>query len=240
MQKGKIISRPLRRFSWSAKGERDEGEKLVESTIIEWYLAKHRRQSKEEIDFINSSHPKSCPYCGCEHISKNGYASDGMQRFTCCRCKRRFNPLTGTIFDSRKIPISEWVEYLLHLFEFHSIRSSAYDNRNADSTGRYWLQKVFLVLDGIQDSVLLGGRVYIDEKFFSVVRKDIVTKDGKELRGISRNKICIATGTDGSSSFLIATGVSKLSESASLKTYGNHIAKVRASSTTWRSRTTYW
>ena len=225
MKKGKIVSRPLRRFSWPAKSERDERERLVESTIIEWYLAKHRRQCREEIGFINSNQPKSCPYCECERISRNGYTSDGIQRFVCNGCKKRFSPLTGTIFDSRKIPISEWGEYLLHLFEFHSIRSSAYDNRNADSTGRYWLQKVFLVLDGIQDSVILGGRVYIDEKFFSVVRRDIVTRDGKGLRGISRNKICIATGTNESSSFAIATGVSKLSESSSLKAYGNHIAK---------------
>lgn len=47
----------------------------------------------------------------------------------------------------------------------------------------------------------------------------------RDLGGISRNKICIATRTNGSSSFTVAAGISKLSESASLKTYGNHIAK---------------
>ena len=62
-----------------------------------------------------------------------------------------FTPLTNTIFDSHKIPISEWFEFLLSLFEFHSIKTSSYDNRNVESTGRYWLLKVFEVLKGIQD-----------------------------------------------------------------------------------------
>ena len=54
----------------------------------------------------------------------------------------------GTLFDSRKIPLSEWVEFLLHLFEFHSVKTSARDNRNAESTGKYWLAKVFSALEG--------------------------------------------------------------------------------------------
>ena len=57
--------------------------------------------------------------------------------------------LTNTIFDSKKIPISEWIEYLLHLFEFHPINSTAYDNRNSPTTGKYWLIKTFEVLKGI-------------------------------------------------------------------------------------------
>ncbi len=106
---------------------------------------------------------------------------------------------------------------------FHSF--SAFDNRNAESTGRYWLKKIFLVLKNIQDNILLKGTVYIDECFFSVINKDIKKKDGKKLRGISQNKICVATGVDSSHSFFLVTGVSKLSEKACLNTYGEHIKK---------------
>ena len=34
-------------------------------------------------------------------------------------------PLTGTVFDVHKIPVSEWIEYMIHLFEFHFLSSSA-------------------------------------------------------------------------------------------------------------------
>ena len=96
--------------------------------------------------------------------------------------------MTNTIFDSKKIPISEWIEYLLHLFEFHSINSTAYDNRNSPTTGKYWLIKTFEVLKGIQNDVVLDGTVYLDETYFTKVRSKLVTKDGKKLRGISRKK----------------------------------------------------
>ena len=97
-------------------------------------------QKEEEITFINSIKIYDCPYCG-GSVNKNGHRKDGLQRYICCDCKRKSNPLTNTIFDSHKIPISEWIEYLLHLFEFHSVKTSAIDNRNSDTTGRYWLFK---------------------------------------------------------------------------------------------------
>ena len=75
------------------------------------------------------------------------------------------------------------------MFEFHCINSTAYDNRNSPTTGKYWLIKAFEVLKGIQDDVVLDGTVYLDETYFTKVRSKLVTKDGKKLRGISRNKI---------------------------------------------------
>ncbi|MDQ9889225.1 hypothetical protein, partial [Acinetobacter pittii] len=120
-------------------------------------------------------------------------------------CKHSFNPLSNTIFDSRKIPISEWIEYLLHLFEFHSIKTSAADNRNSNTTGQYWLIKVFEVLKGIQDDVVLDGRIWLDETYFSKKKSDEILKDGKKLRGISRNKIGVGVATDGKHSIFIVT-----------------------------------
>ena len=64
-----------------------------------------------------------------------------MQKYSCRGCGRSFNPLTGTLFGSRKIPLSEWVEFLLHLFEFHPAKTPARDSRNAESSGKYWLAK---------------------------------------------------------------------------------------------------
>lgn len=113
--------------------------KLMISTLGEWYDAEHRKASLEEVEFVNSIIPKCCPYCGDGHLCKNGFQTRTRIRIWLCKkCGRKSSPLTGTIFDSRKIPLSEWIEYLIHLFEYHSVSTSASDNkmRNPpDSTG---------------------------------------------------------------------------------------------------------
>ena len=138
--------------------------------------------------------------------------------------RKKFNPLTGTVFSDKKIPITEWISYLLSLFEFHSIRSASRDNRNAGSTGKYWLKKVFAVLEDCQKDVMLSGNVYVDEIFFSVVTRKIVEKNGKKLRGISRNKICVMVGIDNSGHIVInAEQTSKPSNKSTWAALGAHI-----------------
>lgn len=196
----------------------------MQDTVLEWYEAKHRTASINEVAFINSVPITKCHWCGSEHSHKNGTNDIGIQRYECAECGVGFNPLSNTIFDSRKIPISEWIEYLLHLFEFHSIRSSAYDNRNASSTGKYWLIKVFRILKGIQNNVVLQGTIVLDETYLPVIKSKEVIKDGKKLRGISKNKIGVACAKDDKGNLiLIATGTSKPSKKSTWEAYGSHI-----------------
>ena len=156
---------------------------------------------------------------------KSGCRKDGIQRYLCKECNRRFTSLTNTIFDSRKIPISEWIEYLLHLFEVHSIQSTAYDNRNSPTTSKYWLLKVFEVLKGIQDDVKLDGTIYLDETYLSKIKSETITKNGKKLRGISRNKIGIGVACDDKHSIFIVTYTSKPSRTSTKRTYEKYITK---------------
>ncbi|MDY2913825.1 MAG: hypothetical protein SOV58_04250 [Candidatus Enteromonas sp.] len=58
------------------------------------------------------------------------------------------------MFYSHKIPISEWIEYPIHLFKFHSA-TPARGGRN--TIGFSWIGKVFAALDGCQDGVVLSG-----------------------------------------------------------------------------------
>ena len=90
---------------------------MMVSTISEWYDAKHRKPSKEEVYFINSIVIEECPFCGSKRIRRDGFnKKTGLAIRECKTCGRKFNPLAGTIFDSRKIPFSEWIEFLVHLF----------------------------------------------------------------------------------------------------------------------------
>ena len=111
------------------------------------------------------------------------------------------------------------------MFEFHSINSTAYDNRNSPTTGKYWLIKTFEVLKGIQNDVVLDGTVYLDETYFTKVRSKLVTKDGKKLRGISRNKIGVGVACNETKSIFIVTGTSKPSRKSTKETYSQHIAR---------------
>ena len=215
----------LRRFSWEGKESKDEKESLVEETVLEWYEAKHRKASAKELELINSVQVSACPYCAADKIVKNGHSSEGIQRYKCSMCNGRFTAITGTIFDNRKIPISEWIEYLLHLFEFHSLNTSAFDNRSASSTGRYWLFKAFAVLKDIQHNVQLSGKVYLDELYLPVIKSETDKKEnGAKLNGLSRNKICVccAVDSDGNSLF-IQSGRGKPSMEEIWSAYGSHI-----------------
>lgn len=218
--------KPLRTFSWSNEDQKTPSQVLVEDTVIEWYEAKHRSVSLSEVDFINSIPLRSCPHCGSVSFVRNGKRKpDRIQLYLCKNCGKKFNPLTNTIFEDRKIPISEWIEYLLHLFEYHSITSSAFDNRNANSTGRYWLAKVFEVLKDVQKDVVLEGRIVMDETYLPKITSETVIKNGKKLRGISRNKlgVDVAINEDKNISVYISTGNSKPSRRSTWNCYGPHI-----------------
>ena len=226
--KSKHISpwgKSLRILPWDKLNEEPTlTEELISSTVREWYDAKHRKASKEEVDLINSIAIDMCPYCGSVEFIRYGYKPNGIQQYKCNSCGSKFSALTNTIFQDRKIPISEWIEYLVHLFEFHSIVTSARDNRNASTTGTYWLHKVFTVLDDIQSDVMLEGNIYLDELFFPVMKKDEVKKDGKKLRGISRNKIAVGCAYDDSGNLLmVVENTSKPSDRSTWKAFGKHI-----------------
>lgn len=214
----------LRKISWDESADKTKSQDLISATVHEWYDAKHRSPSNEEVELINSIEINNCRICGSTNIIRYG-KKDGVNRYYCKDCHHTFGPLTGTIFSDRKIPISEWIEYLLHLFEFHSINTSSRDNRNASSTGKYWLLKVFEVLKHYQDNIILQDKVYLDETYFTVKKAQIKTHpDGKKYKGISRNKLCVGAAKDiHGRVVLIYESTSKPSLKSTWNSLGSHI-----------------
>lgn len=195
------------------------------SRLDQWYDDKHRNVGDEEIALVNSIAIADCPFCGSAKICRAGFRRDGIRLILCKGCGRRFNPLTGTLFDSRKIPVSEWLQFIYGLAGYASLSLSSGENMNAKSTGKYWILKLFSLLDGCQDGVILKGTVTIDETFFPAVRGDLVRKGGKKLRGISRNQLAVATAVDEDGHILLVDeGVSKPSTRSTLRCYAGHIA----------------
>lgn len=225
--KNKDIFEPFRGSSfgdlpWDRNRE-DKFESLLDDTASEWYEAKHGSPTVKEILLINALEIPDCPWCGSSDFIRYGMTHSGIRRYLCRDCRRTFVPLTQTLFDSKRIPMSEWMEYLFHLMEFHSLVTSARDNRNARSTGKYWLLKLFDLLDGYQDSIAVSGRVWIDETMFPVVESDRTAVGGRRLRGISRNLTAAGCATDGIHTFLVSEGTSKPSMLSTWRAYGSRI-----------------
>jgi len=188
------------------------------------YAARHRNVSESgEAELVNSYPPVKCPYCGSEKFCKRGFSDSGVQRYL-CSCKKTFIPTTGTIFDEHKISISEWMEYCLNLFRHVSITADSWNNKNAFTTSRYWLQKLFLTLENVQDDIVLAGDVWLDETYYSVRSQDIVRKEnGDELRGISRNQICIGAATNKIHTVFYIEGTGKPTQKRTLELFERHI-----------------
>ena len=111
----------------SFEGADSEGPigRLTKATVAEWNEQKHRRPSKEEIELIDSLFD-GCPHAvagdGIAHeCIKYGVTKLGIQKYLCKGCGRQFTPITGTVFDSKKIPISERAEFLVNLASYESL-----------------------------------------------------------------------------------------------------------------------
>ncbi len=84
---------------------------------------------------------------------------------------------------------------------------------------------MFYKLENCQNEVKLKGNIYLDEIFFPVITSKEETIDGKKLRGISRNKICVGVALDKDSLFIKVENTSKPSKLSTWNTLGSVIEK---------------
>ena len=199
-------------------------ELYVKRTFLDRYQERHPSLSEaEEADLVNYYVPECCPYCGSMNFVRNGYNPYGIIRYK-CECGKRFLPTTGTIFDSRKIPISEWIEYCLNIFRYVSFNAISWNNRNAISTSTYWTKKLFLTLENYQNPILLSKDVWLDETYYALMMRDRVQNpDGTFKRGLSSNQICIGVATDKVHTLCVCEGFGRPTKQRSFATFKDHI-----------------
>lgn len=141
------------------------------------------------------------------------------------REKLTFLSTTGTVFDERRISLSEWLEYRLNRFRHVSITADSGHNKNAFTTSRYGLRKLFLTREDSQKGIILSGTVWRDETYDTVRSEDIVYhEDGNKLRGLSRNPIGMGVATDNSHTIFLVEGAGKPSQKKSYAIFKDHIA----------------
>ena len=213
-----------RKTPWDGQ-QMNETQNFLYNHYVTKYEQKHPSLADAgEAAMVNSFVPACCPFCGADAFVLNGLDSVGIQRYKCQICGRRFKPTTGTIFDSRRIPISEWIEYCLNIFQYVSLNAGSWNNKNAFSTSKFWLEKLFLTLEDYQDSIVLDGTVWLDETYYSVMMRDRITDEaGRYLRGLSRNQIAIGVATNKRRTICFVEGLGKPSQAKSYATFINHI-----------------
>lgn len=227
MKHNKYLSKSRKATPWDDSDMRTASQEFIRSAYIEHYERNHKTLlESQEYQLINAFIPSHCPLCKSEEFTKFGFTKNRIQRYICKVCGKPFTVLNGTLFQDHKVPISEWIEFCLNLFHHVSISSDSRNNKNAMTTSRYWLQKLFLLLENYQDDIVLEGNVYFDETYYSVVRSDLILNpDGTKKRGISRNKICIAVGYDGTNVLCKVCGTGKPSIAKITKNFKGHIRK---------------
>lgn len=210
---------------WSLSDAATPLQRFIDSVNRRNYDNRHPSlDSTGEAEFINSYEQKSCRHCGSERIKMFGKTKNGIIRYRCNECGRTFTPITNTIFDSHKVSITEWMDFLLSIFGYGSMNLVSKTNRNAYNTTKYWMDKVFLVTRGCQDSTVLEGTVWIDESYYSVRNDQVVRKaDGLKPRGTSRNQYCIAVGCDDTHVFMKVEGMGSPSSKQALSVWTGHI-----------------
>lgn len=214
-----------RRTPWDEQKVLTPTQEFLKMHYLSRYEDRHPTIAEaDEAAMINSYTPQKCPFCGSESFVRIGCDENGIRRFKCV-CGRRFKPTTGTIFDSRKIPVSEWIEYCLNIFRYISLNADSWNNRNAISTSKYWLEKLFMTLDGYQDDIVLSNKVWLDETYYAVIMRDREhTEDGKLLPGLSRNQICVGVATDKIHTVCLVEGNGRPTQKSSYQAFKDHIA----------------
>ena len=204
-------------------------QRLVMRWQREQYEWLHRLGGELDTEFFNAYERESCPRCGSGRIVMFGHDRRGVRRWRCGACGRTFTPATATIFEERKLPVPTFVEFLLGIMSYESLAGIARRDRRSPTTPPYQLAKLFLVIDGIQDGVVLSGRVQADEMMYPVPAAD---RDpglaGRRAGGYSRNNTCIAIACeerDGGSSVFRVLGRGKPSGERAKAAYCRHLAE---------------
>ena len=210
---------------WDAIADKTATQKFLYDLYHDHYNERHPPlNTTGEENLINSFEPDSCPFCGKMHLIKKGFTNNGVQRYSCVDCGKRFTPVTGTIFENHKISITEWMEYTLNILRYVSINADSWNNKNAFTTSRYWLEKLFLVLEESSHDIVLSDRVWLDETYYSVRADEIELKDdGLKPRGLSRNQLCIGVACDKEHVFCICEGLGQPTKSSTYEAFKNHI-----------------
>lgn len=140
-------------------------------------------------------HMPTCPACGSQDCAKDGKTPQGRARWRCRSCGKRFGGLSGTIFACRRLPLWKIVRIVELMCHDAQVRLVASVCRTSAPTAFLWRHKIFSTVDGWQEHVMLGGRVWTGGMYFDDT--ELLRGSGREARRrLSKDKICVVVAID--------------------------------------------
>lgn len=135
---------------------------------------------------INSS----CPYCGSESISNNGWNGD-IRRFKCADCGKTFSLFTGTILEKTQFGWDVWVKMTeMHLngYSMENMLDVLHTDYGLESLHLNivfsWKHKLLNAMASMP-TPKLSGVIQVDETFFREAQKGS-RKLESTLKGVER------------------------------------------------------
>lgn len=136
-----------------------------------------------------------CPYCGSKaslgFILKQGFYKNGSQRYSCKSCKKYFTNTTNTVFEGTRKTSDTWRKYIYMTVSGKGLRACAEECEICFQTAFTWRHKILNAFKVHQDTLLMNGKIEVDEMFFPVSFKGNHIKGSfagrKRLPGMSNN-----------------------------------------------------
>jgi|GEM_PF-951134 transposase-like protein len=138
---------------------------------------------------------KICPLCGTVNSTiKHGRTKNGTQRFKCKSCTGTFlqDESTTSYLNNSDYVFKRFIGFMIDDVTLEVIAR----NLNIDiKTALYYRYLIFESLRDYQDEVFLDGTILVDETFVRISDKryKLFRPDGKGIRGISFNHLCVIT-----------------------------------------------
>jgi transposase-like protein len=166
----------------------------------------------------------ACPHCGSENVVANG-SVHGIRRYVCKLCKKSFGSSTGTVHKASKSHWA-WDRFLEGTVCGDTLEQLSEKCGISLSTSHSWRIKLFRQLHNSNEGTVLQGVIQEDECYLSASfkgNKKALKNLGQEVdeeaiiadytkygfrdhchmrgssdrkRGLSRDKVCIATAVD--------------------------------------------
>ena len=196
--------------------------KQLIKNIKEEYDKHHQPNFKAIEDNISEIKDIKCPICGSYDYVSNGHTKNRTQRYK-CSCGKVFSVTSNSLFLGTKVNINAWYSFIEGVVSETSTKVACIKAKISYTTGHYWIKKIFKVLEMFQDNIVMDGNIYLDETYVGVEESKEKKIRGKKMRGLSKNKICIALMNNGEHALAIKCGYGKPTEMKIYDTCWRHI-----------------
>lgn len=169
-------------------------------TEVESLLERETVNERESITTV-----EVCPFCGSEHIKKNGKSSS-KQRYYCNECHKSFSETTNTFIFHSKVTEQQWISFIDYEIARLPLREEAHFLDLSVTTCYFMRHKLYQAVDKLQLNEKLENKTELDSAYFKINLKGTKTENmpryskkrgnTSAYSGISHHKICVVTAID--------------------------------------------